>query len=139
MDMKKSFSCWYMLSEPVPMQFNLKKLGRCLLKQHTAQWRGVGDTQRQATGFMSGPSLGTREKFITCSMIHSIVVTGLLMVIIPWGEIFTYWGCLTAACVGSAGWDRKTGSHLVWVRDFDVTQTWESVLLFFWNRRMLEI
>ena len=29
------------------------------------QWHGLGDTQRQAREFISGPSLGTRAKFLT--------------------------------------------------------------------------
>jgi len=55
-----------------------KRLGRWLDNQHGAQWRGLGDTQRQAHEFISGPSLGTRAKFMTLSRIQSRVVTGLL-------------------------------------------------------------
>jgi len=44
-----------------------------------AQWQGLGDTQRQAREFISGPSLGTRAKFMTFNRIQSRVVTGLLM------------------------------------------------------------
>jgi len=46
--------------------------------QHGAQWRGIGDTQRQAREFILGPSLGTRAKFMTFNRIQSMVVTGLL-------------------------------------------------------------
>jgi len=55
-----------------------KRLGRWLAKQHGAQWRGLGDTQRQARELISGPSLGTRAKFIAFNRIQSRVVTGLL-------------------------------------------------------------
>jgi len=55
-----------------------KWLGRWLVNQHGALWRGLGDTQRQAREFISGPSLGTRAKFMTLSRIQSRVVTGLL-------------------------------------------------------------
>jgi len=55
-----------------------KRLGRWLVNQHGELWRGVGDTQRQAREFISGPSLGTRAKFMTLSRIQSRVVTGLL-------------------------------------------------------------
>jgi len=54
------------------------RLGRWLVNQHGAQWRGPGDTQRQAREFISGPSLGTRAKFMTFNRIQSRVVTGLL-------------------------------------------------------------
>ena len=40
-----------------------KRLGRWCVNQHGAQWRGLGDTQRQAREFISGPSLGTRARF----------------------------------------------------------------------------
>jgi hypothetical protein len=55
-----------------------ERLGRWLANQHGALWRGLGDTQRQARAFISGPSLGTRAKFMTLSRIQSRVVTGLL-------------------------------------------------------------
>jgi hypothetical protein len=56
-----------------------KSLGRWLANQHGSQWRGLGDTQRQAREFISGPSLGTRAKFMTFYRIQSRVVAGLLM------------------------------------------------------------
>jgi len=46
-----------------------KRLGRWLANQHVAQWRGLGDTHRQARGFIWGPSLGTRAKFMTFNRI----------------------------------------------------------------------
>ena len=55
-----------------------KRLGRRLVNQRGAQWRGHGDTRRQAREFISGPSLGTRAKFMTLSRIQSRAVTGLL-------------------------------------------------------------
>jgi len=59
-DLQKRLSCW-------------------LTNQHGAQWRGLGDTQRQAQELISGPSLGTREKFMTFNRIQSRAVIGLLM------------------------------------------------------------
>jgi len=56
-----------------------KRLGRWLVNQHGAQWRGLGDTQRQAREFISGPSLVTRAKFFTFNMTQSGAATGLLM------------------------------------------------------------
>jgi len=54
------------------------RLGRWLVNQHGALWRGLGDAQRQARDFISGSSLGTRATFMTLSRIQSRVVTGLL-------------------------------------------------------------
>jgi len=56
-----------------------KRFGRCLANQHGTQWRDLGDTQRQAREFISGPCLGTRAKFMTFNRIKSKVITGLLM------------------------------------------------------------
>ena len=42
-----------------------KRLRRWLDNQHRAQWQGLGDTQRQARELISGPSLGSRAKFMT--------------------------------------------------------------------------
>ena len=55
-----------------------KRFRRWLVNQHRAQWQGLGDTQRQARELISGPSLGTRAKFLTFNRIKSRVVTGLL-------------------------------------------------------------
>jgi len=55
------------------------RLGLWLVNQHGAQWRGLGDTQRQAHKFISGPSLGTRAKFMTFNRTQSRAMTGLLM------------------------------------------------------------
>jgi len=53
------------------------RLGRWLVNRHEAQWRGLGDTQRQAHEFISEPSLGTRAKFMTFNRTQSRAVTGL--------------------------------------------------------------
>jgi len=60
-----------------------KRLSCLLVNQHGAQWRGLGDTQRQAREFILGPSLGTRAKFLTFNRIQSRAVNGLLTVITP--------------------------------------------------------
>jgi len=54
------------------------RLGHWLVNQHGAQWRGLGDTQRQARELISGPSLSTRAKFMTFNRIQSRAVIGLL-------------------------------------------------------------
>jgi len=55
-----------------------KRLSHWLTNQHRAQWRGLGDTQRQAREHILGPSLGTRAKFMTFNRIESRAVIGLL-------------------------------------------------------------
>jgi len=40
-----------------------KRLGRWLVNQHAAQWRALGDTQRQAQELILGPSLGAMATF----------------------------------------------------------------------------
>jgi len=59
-----------------------KRLGHWLANQHRAQWRGLGDTKGRLES-ISGPSLGTRTKFMTINRIQSRDVTGLLRVITP--------------------------------------------------------
>ena len=54
-----------------------KWLGRWLVNQHGAQWRGLVDTQRQVREFILGPSLGTRAKFFTFNRVQSRAVTDL--------------------------------------------------------------
>jgi len=76
------------------------RLGRWLVNQHGARWRGLGDTQRQAHEFISGPSLGTRAKFMTVNRTQSGAVTGLL----TGHNTLRRHLCLTGPCVESAGW-----------------------------------
>jgi len=54
------------------------RLGCWLVNQHGAEWRGLGDTQRQAHEFTSGHSLGTRAQFMTFNRTQSRAVIGLL-------------------------------------------------------------
>ena len=51
------------------------RLGLTFVNQHGAQWRGFGDTQRQAQDIISGPSQGIRAKFFTFNRTQS---SGLL-------------------------------------------------------------
>jgi hypothetical protein len=52
--------------------------GRWLVNQHQRIWRDLGRSQRQARELISGPSWGTRAKFLSFSREQSRVVTGLL-------------------------------------------------------------
>jgi hypothetical protein len=42
------------------------------------QWRGLGDTQRQAQELNSGPCLGAKARFLFFNRTHSRAVTGFL-------------------------------------------------------------
>ena len=85
-----------------------KRLGRWLVNQHGAQWRGLGDTQRQAREFISGPSLVTRAKFFTFNMTQSGAATGLLMGHNTLRRHIYLLGLLDSPLYRkSAGWERK--------------------------------
>jgi hypothetical protein len=51
---------------------------RWLNNQHSASWRGLGNTLRQARELISGPSLGNKAKFLSFTRTQARVVTGLL-------------------------------------------------------------
>jgi hypothetical protein len=55
-----------------------RRIRRWLVNQHWVRWRGLGDTQRQAQGLISGPSLGAKARFLSFNRNHSRAVTGLL-------------------------------------------------------------
>jgi len=62
-----------------------------------------------------------------------------LRVITPWGNISTYWGCLTATCGGSAGWERKLRLTF-----FECARLWPhsdicTWAAFSWSRRILGV
>jgi hypothetical protein len=56
----------------------MKRLGCWLTNQQWASWRDLGNTQRQARELISGPSPGTKVKFLSFNRTQSRVVTGLL-------------------------------------------------------------
>jgi len=45
------------------------KIKRWMDNQHLARWRGLGSTQRQARGLISGPSLGTKTRLLSSDRI----------------------------------------------------------------------
>ena len=55
-----------------------RKIKRWMDNQYLARWRGLGSTQRQARGLISGPSLGTKTRLLSSDRIQSRVVIGLL-------------------------------------------------------------
>jgi hypothetical protein len=90
-----------------------KRLGRWLVNQHEAQWRGLGDTQRQAHEFISGPSLGTRAKFMNFHRIQSRVVTGLLTGRNTlWKHLYLL-GLLDSPLCRTCGVGEETSAHIL--------------------------
>jgi hypothetical protein len=55
-----------------------KRLGRWLVNQQWARWRGFDGTHRQARELISGPSLGAKAKFLSFNRTQSRAVIGLL-------------------------------------------------------------
>jgi hypothetical protein len=55
-----------------------RRLGRWLIKQHWARWRGLSNTQRQVQELISEPSLSTKAKFLSFNRTQSRAVSGLL-------------------------------------------------------------
>jgi len=101
------------------------------------QWRGLGDTQRQAWEFISGPSLGTRAKFMTFNRIQSRVVTDLLTGHNTLRRHLYLLGLLDNPLCRMCGVGDETSVHILWVRGFGLTQTCVPGLLFSWSRRIL--
>ena len=90
-----------------------KRLDRWLVNQHGAQWRGLGDTQRQAREFISGPSLGTRAKFFTFNRIQSRAVTGLLTGHNTLRRHLYLLGLLDSRLCGKCGVREETSAHIL--------------------------
>jgi len=115
------------------------KLSRWLVNQHGAQWRGLGDNQRQAHEFISGPSLGTRAKFMTFHRTQSRVVIGLLTRHNTLRRHLYLLGLLDSPCVESAGWERKlrlTFYVSARLRPHSDMRTWAPS---FWSPRILRV
>jgi hypothetical protein len=62
----------------VPKQGIQQKLSRWLVNKHRVRWQGVRDAPRQARELISGPSLGTRARFLSFNRTQARVVTSLL-------------------------------------------------------------
>jgi len=85
--------------------------------QHGAQWRGLGDTQRQAWEFILGSSLGTRAKFMTFNRIQSRVVTGLLMGHNTLRRHLYLLGLLDSPLCRKCGVGEETSAHILFECD----------------------
>jgi hypothetical protein len=55
-----------------------RRIGRWLVNQYWAWWRGLGDTQRQARELISGHCRCAKARFLSFNRTHSRAVTGLL-------------------------------------------------------------
>jgi hypothetical protein len=62
----------------VSRQDTRRRIRRWLHNQHSAWWRGLGDTQRQAQELILGPCLGVKARLLSVNRIKSRAVTGLL-------------------------------------------------------------
>jgi len=91
-----------------------KRVGHWLVNQHGAQWRGLGDTQRQAREFISGPSLGTRAKFFTFNRTQSRVVTGLLTGHNTLRRHLCLLGLLDSHLCRKCGVRKETSAHILY-------------------------
>jgi hypothetical protein len=90
-----------------------KRLGHWLANQHRVQWCGLGDTQRQAREFISGPNLGTRAKFMTFNRIQSRVVTGLLTGHYTLRRHLYLLGLLDSPLCRKCGVGEETSAHIL--------------------------
>jgi len=84
-----------------------------LVNQHGTQWRGLGDTQRQAREFISCPSLGTRAKFVTFNRIQSRVITGLLTGYNTLRRHLYLLGLLDSPLYRKCGAGEETSAHIL--------------------------
>jgi len=89
------------------------RLGRWLVNQHRARWQGLGNTRRQAHEFISGPSLGTRAKFMTFNRTQSRAVTGLLTVHNTLRRHLHLLGLLDSPLCRKCGVGEETSAHIL--------------------------
>jgi len=54
-----------------------RKISHWLINRHWAQWRGIGDSQRQARELISGPCMSAKARFLSFNRTQSRTVTGL--------------------------------------------------------------
>jgi len=90
-----------------------KRLCRWLANQHGAQRRGLGDTERQAREFFSGPKLGTRAKFFTFNRTQSRAVTGLRTGHNTLRRHLYLLGLLDSPLCGKCGVREETSAHIL--------------------------
>ena len=114
------------------------RLCRWLVNQHRAQWQGLDDTQRQARELISGPSLCTREKFLTFNRIHSKVVTGLLTCHNTLRRHLHQLGLHDSPLCRKCGVRDEISAHILSARPWPHSKmhTWAPP---FWSRRILGV
>ena len=115
------------------------RLGRWLVNQHGAQWRGLGDTQRQAHEFISGPSLGTRAKFMTFNRTQSRAVTGLLTGHNTLRRHLHLLGLLDSPLCRKCGVGEETSAHILCECEAPASLRHAYRGSFFWSPRILGV
>jgi len=116
-----------------------KRLSHWLANQHGAQWRGFGDTQRQTREFISGPSLGTRTKFMTFDRIQSRVVTGLLMGHDTLRRHLYLLGLLDSPLCRKCGVGEETSAYILCECEALASLNMRTWAPFSWSRRILGV
>ena len=56
-----------------------RRIRRWLVNQQWVWWQGLGNTQRQACDFISGPCLGAKARFLSFNRTQSIAVSGIFI------------------------------------------------------------
>ena len=111
-----------------------KRLSFWLFIQHWARWHGLGDTPRQAQEFISRPSLGAKEIFLSFNRTQARAVTGLLTGHNTLRRHLHLLGLVW--CAGGVKWKRRLWpTFCVNVRLWPPpdTCTWA---LYFWSRKI---
>jgi len=116
-----------------------KRLGRWLANRHGAQWRGLGDTQRQAREFISGCSLGTRAKFMTFNKIQSKAVTGLRIGQNTLRRDLFLLGLLDRPLCRKCGVGDETSAHIICECEASASLRHAYLDSYSWSRRILGV
>ena len=114
-----------------------KRLRRWLVNKHRAQWQGLGDTQRQARELISGPSLGTRAKFMTFNRFQSRAVTGLLTGHNTLRRHLHLLGLQDSPLCRKCGVREETSAHILCECEALASLRHAYLGSFFWSRRIL--
>jgi hypothetical protein len=103
------------LSRPWKFQDGIceKRISRWLANQHWVQWRGLGDTQRQARELISGPCLGAKAKFLSFNRTLFRVVTGRLTGLNTPRRHLHPLGLLDSLLCRRCGADKETSAHIL--------------------------
>jgi len=113
----------------------IRRIRLRLVDHHWVWWRVLCNTQRQAPELISGPSLGSKARFLSCNRTQSRVVTGLFTGYNALRRYRQRVGLSDSSLCRRCGEQDETSAHILSEREAMASLSHTYLGTFFWDRK----